>query len=141
MKRLPLILFLSAGSMAFAKLPNDRWSYDDPVTSGSPDWSQTGNSYTRGAATFDEWSRDVTITEQALNPAGRVVGTDRFDRTTSGLETISRNRNAGAPNNWAISTEYLCNNQAMFYCLIFLYNFFGTNWDSGFENLHSCVWG
>jgi hypothetical protein len=98
MKRLILIPLLSLGSMAFAELPNDRWSYDDPVISGSSDWSQTGNSYTRGAATFDEWSRSVTITEQALNPAGRAVGTDRFDRTTSGSETISRNRNAGAPN-------------------------------------------
>jgi hypothetical protein len=97
MKHLPLILFLSAGSMAFAELPNDRWSYDDPVTSGSSNWSQTGNSYTRGAATFDEWSRDVTITEQALNPAGRAVGTDRFDRTSSDSESVFRNRNAGAP--------------------------------------------
>jgi hypothetical protein len=89
---------LALGTTAFADLPNDRWSYDDPVVTGGT-WEQTGNTRTVGAATFVEWERTTTTTEEALNPAGIAVGTDRFDRTTETTETTERNQNAGPPPN------------------------------------------
>lgn len=87
---------LALGTAASADLPNNRWSYDEPViTTG--DWEATGNERTQGRSTFVEWERTTTTTYEALNPAGRSVGTDRFNMTEENTETVERNINSGRP--------------------------------------------
>lgn len=87
---------IAVATTSNADLPNDRWGYSDPVTTGG-EWTDTGNRRSVGAATFAEWERETTTTREALNPAGIPVGTDRFDDTAQGSETTERNVNAGPP--------------------------------------------
>lgn len=83
------------GSAAVADLPNDQWSMDTQVGDTS-NWTQSKNDPGPGKST---WTRTREVTEVALNPAGKTVGTDRFDGGTS-LQTqtvIVNNNGANAP--------------------------------------------
>jgi hypothetical protein len=87
------------GTAAVADLPNDRWSYDDPVVTGG-EWEKVGDPYKKNPnanAEFQDWERTVTTTEQALNPAERPVGTDRFDNVSEETQTGTRKVNAADP--------------------------------------------
>lgn len=72
---------------------HSRWTTDEGVTAYT-DWvagetttteTTTGNTTTTTVVT--EQTREASRTDEALNPAGRSVGTDRFNPTTTWTET------------------------------------------------------
>ena len=65
---------------------HSRWTTAEGETSYT-DWAQTGDPVVTGNTTVVTETRLGTRTDEALNPAGRTVGTDRFDPTTSWTET------------------------------------------------------
>lgn len=88
---------------------NSRWSTEEGRTTYS-DWqngdsstttSTSGNTTTTTTTTVQ--TRDASRTDEALNPAGRSVGTDRFDPTTTWTETrtettVTTTTTSGNPN-------------------------------------------